>query len=123
MDLDIPTVDAGWRCFEGKEVAAAEHIEGPPPCCDVAELDVLIEAYPGASEIKGQGYNTYTQLLLTDGHSEQRNIAGLWYPFSCREEWQVFQWLSSLRVSMDKVNEFFSLDYVCSLSLNARALY
>ena len=90
MDLDIPTVDAGWRCFEGKEVATAGHIEGPPPCRDVAELDVLIEAYPGASEIKGQGYNTYTQLLLTDGHSEQRNIAGLWYPFSCREECRSF---------------------------------
>ena len=114
MDVDFPSVDAEWRCFAEGEPITAENVEGPPRC-DVAELDVIIEEYPGAGKIKGQVCNTYKQFLVDDEHNKQRSVAGLWYPFSCHEEWQVFRWLSSLRVSMDKVDEFFSLDYVRSL--------
>ena len=118
MDADFSTVDAEWCCFAKEELITARNAEGPP-CCDVAELDLIIEEYPGAGRIKGRGCNTYMQFLMTDEHNEQRSVAGLWYPFSCHEEWQVFQWLSSLHVPMDKIDEFFGLDYVCPLYLDA----
>ena len=117
MDADYSTVDAEWCYFEKEELIIARNAEGPP-CCDVAELALIIEESPGAGRIKGQGCNTYTRFLMTDEHNEQRSLAGLWYPFSCHEEWQVFRWLSSLHISMDKVDEFFSLDYVRSLYLD-----
>ena len=113
MGMGNPTVGAGWHSFAEDAPTTAENIERPLRC-DVVELDVTVEEYPGADKIKGQGCNTYTQLLQADEHSEQRSVSGIWYPFACREEWQVFRWLSSLRVSMDQVNEFFSLDYVSS---------
>ena len=116
MDIDFPTVNDEWHCFAGGEPISAGNVERPSRC-DVAELDVTIEEYPGVDKIKGQGCNTYTQLLQTDEHSEQRSVSGVWYPFACREEWQVFRWLSSLRVSMDRVDEFFGLDYVSLLLL------
>ena len=116
MDMHNPAVGARWRSFAEDVPTTAENIEGPLRC-GVAELDVTVEEYPGADKIKGQGCNTYTQLLQTDEHSEQRSVSGIWYPFACREEWQVFRWLSSLRVSMDQVDRFFSLDYVSSLLL------
>ena len=111
MDVDFPTVDAEWRCFAGGEPTTAGNVERPS-CYDAAELDIIVEEYPGAGRIKGQGCNTYTQFLVNDDYNKQRSVAGLWYPFSCNEEWQVFRWLSSLHVPMDKVDEFFSLDYV-----------
>ena len=117
MDIDLPTVNDEWHCFAEEEPIAAGDVERPSRC-DVVELDVIVEEYPGAGRIKGQGCNTYTRFLMTDEHNEQRSLAGLWYPFSCHEEWQVFRWLSSLHVSMDKVDEFFSLDYVRSLYLD-----
>ena len=119
MDIDFPTVNDKWHCFAGGEPISAGNVERPSRC-DVAELDVTVEEYLGADRIKGQGCNTYTQLLRTDEHSEQRSVSGVWYPFACREEWQVFRWLSSLRVSMDRVDEFFGLDYVSSLLLTHR---
>ena len=117
MNMDTnPIVGAGWHSFVEDDPTMAENIKGPPRC-DVAELDITVEEYPGVDKIKGQGCNMYTQLLQTDEHSEQRSVSGIWYPFACREEWQVFQWLSSLRVSMDQVDEFFGLDYVSLLLL------
>ena len=117
MDAYLSTVDAIRCCSAEEEMITAGNVEGPPRC-DVAELDVIIEEYPGAGRIKGRGCNTYTQLLVTDEHNRQRSVAGLWYPFSCHEEWEVFRWLSSLHVPMDKVDEFFHLDYVRSLYLD-----
>ena len=117
MGIDDPPVDAGQCCIGERIPTMMENIEGRPHW-DVVEVDVVVEEYPGAGRIKGQGCSAYMQLLMVNEHVGQRDVAGLWYPFSCREEWQVFRWLSSLRVSMDKVDEFFSLDYVRSLYLD-----
>ena len=117
MDVDFPTVNAELLCFAEEEPFTAGNVEQLSRC-DAAELDVIIDEYPGAGRIKGQSCNAYTQFLVNDEHSKQRNVAGLWYPFSCHEEWQVFRWLSSLHVPMDKVDEFFSLDYVCLFYLD-----
>ena len=117
MSVDDSPVDAGWRCIGERIPTRMENTEGRPHW-DVVEVDVVVEEYPGAGRIKGRGCSAYMQLLKVDEHVGQRDVAGLWYPFSCREEWQVFRWLSSLRVSMDKVDEFFSLDYVRSLYLD-----
>ena len=116
MSMDDPLADAGW-CRIGERVPTMmENTEGRPHW-DVVEVDVVVEEYPGAGRIKGRGCSAYMQLLKVDEHVGQRDVAGLWYPFSCREEWQVFRWLSSLRVPMSKVNEFFNLDYVSTLLL------
>lgn len=122
MNIDSPPVDVGWRCFEERNPTMVENIEGTPHW-DVAEVDVVVEEYPSAGKIKGRGCSTYTQLLIADEHVEQRSVAEFWYPFSCREEWQVFRWLSSLRVSMSKVDEFFNLDYVGSLFSETGVVY
>ena len=122
MNIDSPPVDVGWRCFEERNPTMVENTEGTPHW-DVAEVDVVVEEYPSAGKIKGRGCSTYTQLLIADEHVEQRSVAEFWYPFSCREEWQVFRWLSSLRVSMSKVDEFFNLDYVGSLFSETGVVY
>ena len=114
MDMGNATVCVRERFFTEDDPTMVENIEGPPRC-DIAEMDVTVEEYLGADKIKGQGCNTYMQLLRTDEYSEQRSVSGVWYPFACHEEWQVFRWLSSLRVSMDQVDKFFGLDYVSLL--------
>ena len=116
MNTYDPPVNARQCCIGERIPTMMENIEGRPHW-DVVEVDVIVEEYPGAGRIKGRGCSAYMQLLKVDEHVGQRDIAGLWYPFSCREEWQVFRWLSSLRVPMSKVNEFFNLDYVSTLLL------
>ena len=75
-------------------------------------LDVFVEEYHGAAQVKDTGPNLYDQLWDSDEYYEHRKLGGPYYPFSGYVEWEVVQWLNSLDVPMEKVDRFFDPDYV-----------
>ena len=83
-----------------------------PRILNASSTSIFVEQYPGAAETMGIGPNMYTQRLEADGHSESRRIAGPWYPFAGRVDWDLAKWLNSSHLSMDKINEFLRLDHV-----------
>ena len=115
MDLDGPIMDEEWRSFAERNQLEAEGGEASPRGLGTIMSDIVIEEYSGAAEVKSQGRDPFAQVLENDEHHERRNIVGIWWPFSCREDWQVFKWLSSLHAPMEKIDEFFHLDYVRAL--------
>lgn len=74
--------------------------------------NVFTENFPEAAMVVGRGHNLYSRNIFTDEHCEKRKIAGPFYPFSGKEDWDTFKWLSSLQVPMEKLDEFFELPYV-----------
>lgn len=115
MNLDGPIMDGEWQNFAERNRSEAEGGEASPRDSGTIANDIVVEEYSGAAEVKSQGRDPFAQLLANDEHRERRDIVGIWWPFSCREDWQVFKWLSSLRAPMEKIDEFFHLDYVRSL--------
>ena len=83
-----------------------------PRILDVSSTSIFVEKYPGAAETMGIGPNMYTQRLEADEHNESRSIAGPWYPFAGRVDWDLAKWLNSSHLSMDKIDEFLRLDHV-----------
>lgn len=80
--------------------------------------NVFTENFPEAAMIVGKGHNLYSRNMITDEHREKRKIAGPFYPFSGKEDWDTFKWLSSLQVPMEKLDEFFELPYVWHFPLH-----
>ena len=85
---------------------------GDPRFLNASSASVFVEGHPGASKTVGIGPNMYTQRLEADEHSESRKIAGPWYPFAGRVDWELAKWLNSSHLSMDKIDEFLRLDHV-----------
>ena len=87
-----------------------------PGISNVSATNIYIDKFPGAAEIMGIGPNMYTQRLEADEHIESRRIAGPWYPFAGKMDWELAKWLNSSHLSVDKVDEFLRLDYVSSIA-------
>ena len=87
-----------------------------PGISNVSAASIFIEKYHGAAETMGIGPNMYTQRLEADEHSESRRIAGPWYPFAGKMDWELAKWLNSSHLSVDKIDEFLRLDLVSSTS-------
>lgn len=83
-----------------------------PRILNASSTSLFVEQYPGAAETVGIGPNMYTQRLEADQHRESRRIAGPWYPFAGRVDWDLAKWLNSSHLSMDKIDEFLRLDHV-----------
>ena len=83
-----------------------------PSISNASSTSIFVEKYPGAAETIGIGPNMYTQRLEADEHSESRRIAGPWYPFAGRVDWELAKWLNSSHLSMDKINEFLDDSHV-----------
>ena len=79
---------------------------------NVPSTSVFVERYPGAAKTIGIGPNMYMQQLAADEHSESHKIAGPWYPFAGRVDWELAKWLNSSHLSMDKIDEFLRLEHV-----------
>lgn len=111
MDIDGLAMDGKWQRHVEEDRSEEGDIE-ETPCLDTVGNDITMEEYPDAALVIGQSHNIYSQTMAADGHHEKRRITGIYYPFSGEEDWKMFQWLSSLRVPMDKIDEFFKLSYV-----------
>ena len=114
MNIDGLTMDGEWQSYVEEDRFEGGDIE-EIPCLDTGGNDIIVEEYPDAAIVIGQGHNIYSQTMAADEHHEKRKITGLYYPFSGEEDWKMFRWLSSLRVPMDKIDEFFKLSYVYTL--------
>ena len=115
MDLNDPSIgDERQSFFEENDFTGmgwARGTEGTLLKAHIAS-SIFVEEFPGAANIIGKGHHLYSQNILTDEHCEKRKIAGPFYPFSGREDWETFKWLSSLNVPMEKLDEFFKLSQV-----------
>ena len=78
-------------------------------------LDLFVEEYYGAAQVKDTGPNLYDQAWESDEFYEHRKLGGPYYPFAGHVEWEVVQWLNSLDVPMEKIDRFFDLNYVSLL--------
>ena len=79
--------------------------------------DVFVEEFHGAAQIIGVGPSLYDQLWDSDKYFECRKLGGPYYPFAGQVEWEVVQWLNSLDVPMEKIDQFFDLSYVSLMQL------
>ena len=113
LDLNDPSIGDERQSFlkENDLTGWDKGTEGTLLKAHIAS-SILVEGFPGAANIIGKGHNLYSQNILADGHCEKRKIAGPFYPFSGREDWETFKWLSSLHVPMEKLDEFFKLSQV-----------
>ena len=113
MEVDISGPELqGWEQPEeeipGISESAGENLNlqtGDKP-------DIFAEYYHGAARIIDTGPNLFDQLWDSDEHYECRKLGGPFYPFAGHIEWEVVQWLSSLDVPMEKIDQFFNLSYV-----------
>lgn len=115
----FPTGDERWRTFfvGGDNTSAEGNDEGVPFTATVGN-NVFVKNFPKAAMVVGKGQNLYSRNIIADEHREKRKIAGPFYPFSGKEDWDIFKWLSSLQVPMEKLDEFFELPYVCHFLLH-----
>lgn len=72
----------------------------------------IFNEYDGAAKIVSDGDDLYTQIWESDPLYKQRRHCNAYYPFSGVVEWEIVQWLHSLDVSLDRLNNFFKLRYV-----------
>lgn len=78
---------------------------------DTDDEDELIDYFPGAGEKVGDGSDLLSNITASDKFKEERKV-NLYYPFSCKMEWESVKWLSSLNVSMKRIDEYLKSDYV-----------
>lgn len=122
MEMDIG-VDEPMEAWNPDEEYAAAAFTSAPSCIDLGSAvlplvdnsegsAIVAEEYSGAAEIVEESSNLYAQIWEADELHEDRSVAGPYYPFSGCMEWEVVEWLHSLRVPMDKIDQFFDLSYV-----------
>jgi hypothetical protein len=70
----------------------------------------VTDYFPGAAETYGIGY-TFLGLFNTDENSVYHKT-NLYYPFSCKEDWEIASWLLHSGLSMGKIDTFLSLEMV-----------
>jgi hypothetical protein len=66
--------------------------------------------FPGAAKTFGIGY-TFLSLFNTD----ENNVyckTNLYYPFSCKQDWEIVLWLLRSGLSIEKIDTFLSLEMV-----------
>lgn len=106
IDINSLTEEVEWRIFEEEE----SHVEATdieePPCLATAGNDILVEEYPGAAEIKAQGFNAYAQITETDEYREACRF------FSEEANFAEFAWLNHAGLSMRMVDEYCKLPFV-----------
>ena len=80
----------------------------------ISGIDIITEEYNGAAKVIGKDKNLFDQLWDNDKCYEWRNAGCPYYPFSGPVEWELVQWLQSLDIPMNKLDKFFTLNYVSS---------
>ncbi len=67
--------------------------------------------FRGAGKDFGQGSDVLSTIVDSDKFKEERKV-NPYYPFSCKTEWDVVKWLSSLNTSVKNIEQFLKLEYV-----------
>jgi len=99
MDFESEDIGPPRDCGESEDNDGCE--EGPQETVDY---------FPDAAETYGTGY-TFLTLFNSDENSIYRKT-NIYYPFSCRKDWEVASWLLRSGLSMGKIDRFLSLDMV-----------
>ena len=87
----------------------------PADIFDEEGLAIKTEEFPGAARVFSEEKNLFTQLWESDGLYQMRKQGGPYYPFSGAMEWEVAEWLQTLDVPMERIDQFFKLAYVRTL--------
>jgi hypothetical protein len=87
---------------EGGATAQDINLEG--------EMPGITNYFPGAAATYGAGH-TFLGLFDSDENSVYRKT-NLYYPFSCRQDWEIASWLLRSGLSMGKIDSFLSLEVV-----------
>ena len=87
----------------------------PVDIIDEEEPAIITNEFPGAARVFGEEKNLFTQLWESDGLYRMREQGGPYYPFSGAMEWEVVEWLQALDVPMERIDQFFRLEYVRTL--------
>lgn len=87
----------------------------PADIIDEEGLTIKTEEFPGAARVFSEEKNLFTQLWESDGLYQMRKQGGPYYPFSGAMEWEVAEWLQTLDVPMERIDQFFRLAYVRTL--------
>ena len=119
VDINVfPTCDEPRQTFFVEETRTfMERDNEEIPSTTNVGNNVFTENFPEAAMVVGKGHNLYLRNIFADEHRDKRKIAGPFYPFSGKEDWNTFKWLNSLQVPMEKLDEFFELPYVCHFLL------
>ncbi|KAG2341505.1 hypothetical protein BDR05DRAFT_976868 [Suillus weaverae] len=79
----------------------------------------VTDYFPGAAKTYTMGY-TFLSLFNTDENSVYHKT-NLYYPFSCKEDWEIVLWLLHSGLSMGKIDTFLSLEMIKDLPLSFRS--
>ncbi|KAG1842818.1 hypothetical protein C8R48DRAFT_780930 [Suillus tomentosus] len=79
----------------------------------------VTDYFPGAAKTYGMGY-MFLSLFNTDENSVYRKT-NLYYPFSCKQDWEIASWLLRSGLSMGKIDSFLSLEMIRDLPLSFRS--
>lgn len=82
----------------------------PPRDIEEETHGEVTDYFPGAAKTYGMGY-TFLSLFNTDENSVYRKT-NLYYPFSCKQDWEIASWLLRSGLSMGKIDTFLSLEMV-----------
>ncbi|KAG1846143.1 hypothetical protein C8R48DRAFT_779637 [Suillus tomentosus] len=83
------------------------------------ESSEVTDHFPNPPLAFEEGY-TFLSLFDSDENSTYCKT-NLYYPFSCRKEWQVASWLLRSGLSMGKIDSFLALEMIKDLSLSFRS--
>ena len=80
------------------------------PChMDVELPNDMVDFFPLAAQTYGHGEHLFDSY---GGIAKGLWKSNIYYPFSCRSDWQVAKWLTDVRASVADTDRFFKLDYV-----------
>jgi hypothetical protein len=80
----------------------------------LSESGEAVDEYPGAAETYGPG-QTFMDRFDADPYAQHRE-SNLYYPFASKQDWEIGAFLERSRLSMAAIDEFLSLEMVCSTS-------
>ena len=83
------------------------HMDPPSPIPTGGHDDV----HPLAAQTYGPMANTFQALLQDDEQVEARR-ENVYHPFSCQTDWELAEWLVSVKASASDLDRFFKLKYV-----------
>ena len=75
----------------------------------------VIDFFPLAAKTYGRGEHLFESISESSASADKELQKGnLYYPFSCKMDWQVAKWLLLSHQPIAAINAFFKLDYVSS---------
>jgi len=87
---------------------------------DADTLGQQTEVFSTAAKVYGHGFS-FMDIFHQSQHAEARS-ENVFYPFASKEDWELASWLVQANLSMDRMDNFFSLELVCMICLDSTML-